>query len=532
MTVTVGRFRPVDSREYLRGSGTDETAAFGTLLTAGAGKLIHLYPAASGEYLVSAAIAMATAKTRIVCMPGTVVRQTTKYLPVFDVSADEVVIEGLHARWTGSRAYTGGGSPFRGDDPYNYGAAIWSNGNRGVFRNIRAYGFTSGIYLSAWNGSTLAPHSKVGNVVDGLEIDQCDFGLLFCGQVDLSFTGVRGTYTLQTSSPNPPHLVYGSDGAANRNVTGGACNARDGANGHAYQFKDVDGGTLDGLVAYACPGWLSTNECHALRIAGSSQGDLGSAENGSLYMQGADTRCRIEATIDLATGARIARVDGTDNVLVLDARQRRASNTDNYDVTVQGARNEVDASVVNVQQDGTDYTTGGRCIGLLAGSGHRARVRQARNTKFAVTIALGVTGCSVEVDPRRITRASSLSADSIFSFVETASTRVAPSGFALQAAITGAGTTVRPDAGLYDRVLIRVDTADNFTVQSPYTGGVVPGMRLLVLIHNNSGGAMGTITWTGFTLASAWSNPGSSVRHWIEFAADDSGTYREIARSF
>lgn len=525
----------LDVRDWApAGDGTtDDTAKLQALLTAGAGRMVTI-PRPASFYRITAALAVA-AKTTVVLEPGTIIEQTTKYTPVFDLlGVDDVVIDGHGAllRWTGSRVYTGGTS-FRGGDNYLYGSGVWCNGNRCRIRDLRISGFTCGVNLSAWTGAALTAYSKAGNVVTDLDIDTatpCDFGLLAAGQVDLIFRGVHGGYALQSGGGNPPHLIYISDAVGNRNIVGSDCAARGGDGGHAYSLRGIDGGAMTNLSAYDCEGWVSLGASTGVTITGQSKADAGSSSSASVaFIDGSVARCDLDLVIEMASTEKTVRVQGTGNRVKVKGRVRHPTSSDNYDVLVTGTRNEVDVDLVNVQDDGSDYTTGYRTVGLDTGSGHRATVRRALNTKYAATVASGCTGCSVEIDPAQIVRASSFTVDTAVVIADATAHVVQPRRL-LEAVISGPGQTVTVDAMLYDAVEVRVNTADAFTIATPL-GGPSHG-RMTVMIWNNSGGAMGAITWGGaYTFYTAWANPGATVRKHIAFLRDSANVWREVFRN-
>lgn len=370
------------------GNGTtDDTTALQAILTANAGGHI-LIPTPSGtHYEISAALTV-PGNTRITVDPQAIIEQTTKYKPVFDcLDADNVVIDGGQYRYTGSRTYTSPSS-FRGDGGYVYSAAVWSNGSYGRFTNLHASGFTVGVHLSSWNGSALTDYHGQSNVVDNIEVEDVDFGVLFTGQSDPTLTRVRGSVEQSSGAAGPPHLIYGSNGAANRNVNGDAWSCWDNAVGHAFQLKGITGGTVTNMTARNCVGDLSLLAVNDMRLAVSSTDSGDTGNNGALYMQDASGGCNrnvIDAQINKGASDRAARIAGTGNKVNLSIRARHPSQADTYDVDISGTNNEVEYSIRNVQDDGTDYASAWRGV-LCAGTNTILRPRVMRNCRIEIDL--------------------------------------------------------------------------------------------------------------------------------------------------
>lgn len=498
----------------------DDTAALQAVLDAGAGKSVTI---PRGSYKLSSPL-IPSDNTEITIQPGCTFTQTVKYTPIFDVNQiNDVVIRCNNAlmQWIGSRTYTGG-TGFRGGDTYLYGAAIWSSGNRNRYYDVRAKGLTCGVFFSAWNGSIAdTDYVHEQNELHGLLVEDVDFGVLMSGESAPILRNIRGHFSLQTSSPNPAHLIYISDIARQRDVDLDGAVALAGTEGHAYSLRGIDGGKCINLYARDCPGIASLSASNDVTVSLRSRNDVGDAPgNGSLYMFSSPNRCTIDLDIhvaDTATGFRLARVDGNDNVVRLHGRQRQTTTVANHDVTVQGLRNRIDYDVVNIANDGSDLSTGRRGVGLLAGSDHQVFIHQARNTINAGEVTSGVTGCSFTLNSKRITTASGTVPTNTLLLNEV-NTTVNRDGVQ-RWTINGAGLTVRSDRTLYRIVHVNVTTADAFTIQTPY-GAAQPGTDLTIVVSNTSGGSMGTITWTGFTLGTAWTNPASAAEKSITFVWD------------
>jgi hypothetical protein len=92
------------------------------------------------------------------------------------------------------------------------------------------------------------------------------------------------------------------------------------------------------------------------------------------------------------------------------------------------------------------------------------------------------------------------------------------------------GTTVNTNAMVANTFELQVTDGVAFTIANP-TNAPVIGQRIMYDIWNNSGGAMGVITWASeFKLAGAFTNPADGQRRRIEFERR-SGAWREVFRT-
>lgn len=403
-----------DPRYGAVGDGVaDDTVALQAALTAGGAVF---FPKPNSYYRVTAALTV-PADTTIILAAGTIIEQVTKDLPVFDILlANGVTIEGNGAllRYTGSRAYTSVGT-VRGGAQYTYGAGVYAAANRTAIRHLRVEGFTSGVYLSAWNGAAKADYQWQGNLVENLQVAAVDFGVLFDGQSDLTLTGISGTYAMQTGSPNAPHLIYGSAPPRNRNVVVSDCEAWDGPVGHAYQFKGVDGGACQNLTARNCVGLL----------AGGTTSDAGNTDlsfsnivgrdlattgiNGQIQWGQYNHRTRMDGvTIHNAGSDRSINIDGVDNVMSnVTIRSRHDTTASTHDVIVKGTRTIIDGiSILNLQDDGTDYTTAWRAINIGAGTDCVVRPLLIRNVAIAFDVLVGAVTPKLDLSGAKVVLAS------------------------------------------------------------------------------------------------------------------------------
>lgn len=97
--------------------------------------------------------------------------------------------------------------------------------------------------------------------------------------------------------------------------------------------------------------------------------------------------------------------------------------------------------------------------------------------------------------------------------------------------LDGAAANITPDAAAGSHRKVRVTNGGAFTINAP--SNPEQGQELLFDIYNNSGGAMGAITWNAvFKLAGAFTNPGNGNHRMIRFVYDGTGpAWRETFRS-
>ncbi|MDQ3541664.1 MAG: hypothetical protein M3440_13370 [Chloroflexota bacterium] len=380
------------------GNGTtDDTAALAAKVAVGGHIFIPKPP--GPRYRITGPIPVPPG-THITIDPNAIIRQETKYKPVFDaLNADDVVIEGGRYEYVGDRSWTDVSS-FRGENIYTYSAAVWSNGSRCRFRKLRGFGFTCVVMLSGWNGTALTNYYGDKNVVDEIDVDTIDFGVLFQGQSNLTVDNVRGTAVQSPSGPGGSHLVYGSDGARNRNVNGDSWLAHDCLTGHAVQLKGITGGTVTNIVENNCSGSLSLRDVTDMHLDVVSINDQGLTGQGSLFIQDGISGCHrnvIDASLNMGASTRAARIAGSANRINLDVRSRHPATSDEYDIDIDTTAFGCDVtySLRNTQDDGADYTTGRRGV-LFRGTDNVLRPGVSRNARIDIE-AVGTTNCTIDL---------------------------------------------------------------------------------------------------------------------------------------
>lgn len=470
--------------------------------------------------------------------PQVIIEQVTHYQPVFDLyDVDDVVIRGNGAllRYTGSRVWSGSTS-FRGSNNASYGAAVWCNGNRCKVHDLRVYGFRSGVFLSGYvtaSGAQVA-YSKFDNEVHGLAVDTVDFGLLASGQVNPVVRDISGSYAIESGSGDPAHLIYFSDAAASRRIDIDGANAYGGVGGGAFQFKACYGGKAVNLFADTCQGTLSLTKDSGLTVQVRHVNDQSfTDENGSVYIfgdSGSDvvTNCTVDVEIEAAdttTGYRLVRVGGSRNTVRVKGRTRATTTTTLPAVAIYGNDHDVSVSLVNTDAGGTDLATGRGAVTIIEGARHRVHLGEARNFNFGVSVQAAVTDATVSVDAKRVKPIPT--AGTAFNIISAATTALAREG--VQTFTVSGGLQVRPDSSLYRTARLTVTDATAFIFGGIY-GTPPQGTRLTVIVDNQSGGAMGTMTWAGVTLATAWAAPAAGATKTVELVRDGA-TWKEIGRT-
>ena len=95
------------------------------------------------------------------------------------------------------------------------------------------------------------------------------------------------------------------------------------------------------------------------------------------------------------------------------------------------------------------------------------------------------------------------------------------------------GPTISTDLDLGQVFVIIVTDAVAFTIPNPTNAPSIANTspELIYDIYNNSGGAMGVITWgSAFKLAGAFTNPADTMHRFISFRYDGTN-WREASRS-
>lgn len=223
----------------------DDTAALQALVSAGAGAEVYI-PKPAVRYDITSAISV-PAGTTVRMHPQAIIRQRTKYTPVFDViGSPRVMLIIGSLEYVGDRTYTGGSS-VRGKNNYEMGSGVWTNSNDTVI-DVQGVisGFTCGVCLSSWDGATNSDYNLKRARILRLAVANVDFGLLGSGTDGLYVGRVEGSFALSSGSPNPAHLIYLTVDQKHRSPDVRSGNAT-GGDAPGYLFKGVRGGSFGSL---------------------------------------------------------------------------------------------------------------------------------------------------------------------------------------------------------------------------------------------------------------------------------------------
>lgn len=512
-------------RDFATGNGTDENlaiqAALTDLATAGRPGVLEIDKAPT-EYLTSVPL-VPPAGLRIFGAGSdvSVIRQASWGKPVFDlIDKDDVTVEGVGVTYTGDRT-TQALPSFRGQAGRTYSAGIWTNGERNVFRDVRVTGFVIGVSCGNWNGASLAGY-RVGNRIEGLVVDDVDWGVLFFGQDDFYFD-VSGSYSLSPGSSDPSHLVYGSGVAAdlatdNRQISIGPCMAWDGTGGHAYQLKNITGGRAVSLLARNCEGILNM-----LKVVGFSVPGLvetacaGTSGAGTIIVGSGCERVKIESPlIDMAVEQRVVTLAGSDcEMSNATVSVNRSTVSDNVEIDVTGTRNAIRRlKSVNAGAGGAIL------VNVATGADHVVEIASAVGHKKAVVVNAGATNALVSYDPTRVVP-SVAAGDNARHTQVLEPTTVVRLDSANPSARTVAAGSFLPNyiqATRHGKVTFQVNDATGFTIPNPIEAAL--GAQLTIEVHNNTAGALGTITWGAAYDAALWVSPAAGERSSITFEWD------------
>jgi hypothetical protein len=472
------------------------------------------------------------------------ITQLTVMKPVFDIlsggSRTRIVARQL-VNESGQRyPGLGGDVTFRGERLSHYSAGVYLGADRcevdintvdGFYTGVSAYPLASGdIALEAEGTRKKGNKVRIGRTVN------IDMGILFCGQDGLDFD-MSGTFDASATSIHPPHLVYATNNRSSKAVTGRG-NAYDGTPcdaglgqdnvAHAFQFKGVLSGVIERLHARNCYGVLSLAEDTSLAFGVVNSEETLEAPAGAVYFQGlGENNCHIGlARIQWASGKsdnRAARLDGTDNMIeTLIVEADLATGSSDAWATVQGTRNQIGAMDVRNAGDG-----GRRAAQVVSGDGHMVRLRRARNVSSGIGLTAGTT-LRLHTDPNAVSYGSATAADRRAVF-DSGATTPAITREPRAVSIVGASSALpRQDASGCTHILASINDNTNMTVLNP--NGASAGMGISYEIFNNTGGALGTLTWdTAFTLKTAWAQPATTVHTTIKFTHNGT-SWREVSR--
>lgn len=339
---------PINASDYQTAGVSDETALLLAAAAANAAGRGLFIPRRAAEWVTSVPIPWLASGELF--GNGTVIRQSTWRKPVFDLEAtNDIYVHDFYLRSTATR--TNGTGSFRGDDEDRYGAGVWGAGNRIIVKRIRASGLDSAVFATNWTTGVTHAGRPVGWVIEDIEVDTVDFGVLAVSLDRPHIENIRGSYVRSTGSADPAHLVYvvGVAGADTvRGLTGGNWRAVDSTADPAFQLRHIDSGALGSLVARNCGGLLNYEGLKDFtidKLVGTD--DQKADETGSIGGLGGATetseRLIIKAAIvQKAVSGRAVLFSGTDcEIESLIVKANRSADNANGDVILDGTRNRV-----------------------------------------------------------------------------------------------------------------------------------------------------------------------------------------------
>lgn len=453
------------------------------------------------------------------------ITQTVWPRPVFDLlNADGSTVEDFDLFMSQPRANTSTGAG-RDGGAKTYASAVWIAGSEMAVRRIKAAGFTAGIRLTNWNQTAGARTGYASDhVFEDILVTGCDWGIVGTGWRRVLCRNVSGDYSLTPGSADPAHLIYVSAGATSMDVTVDGAQAADSTGGSAYSFKIVNGLVARGLTARNCEGGFFNLESI---IGGDLSGlyavdDAPYGDDGSIFMFGSNEDVTIrDVVLRMRASQRAIRLSGSDvtlrDALVSVPHETNKQAGDIFVATTRGHLENV--RVVN---------TGTGCnIGILVSSSAvdtTIRGGGGTDTFRYVMVSGSATRTSIEYDPAATTPKTSVSGHRVL-FVQGASVRVRPAR-TVETFTTGGGT-VQVRADQVTNAVINVTGTGNVTVQlvEPF-----PGATITYVVTNTTAAAMGTVTWTGHTLAAPFTSPAAGASATITFTHDGTG-WREVSRA-
>lgn len=464
----------------------------------------------AGDYEIDAPLTIPSGGT-VTGERGCILRQTTQLKPVFDLlNVDSVTISGF-TLINDAGPPTSTGSSFRGDSGYLYSAGVWANGEHHTLTNLRIIDFAVGVYVNSSNGTTNVGDSveRIGNTIRDVEVSGCNHGVLFLNQTGLLIDGVYVHDHVDSSSGvNPTHGVYGTGDASNTSTDVKVSNCLDVGNddGHAYQFKYINGLKLANLDARDAKGLINLQDTNDVKGANlSSIGDsVTTASFTSSFVTATNSRLNINdvsivKAVDATEECRFTCADSRFSNFLL-STLKNGANINGSDVRIDGTKVTVDG--FKLRNTGSSNARG---FHMASGSDITISNFELDNYRNLVDIASGMTGLNV-IDYAPFAQRNI--AFGTGSYVKEVSGTPPFTVIRRETTITYNinGGNAWPLAGLETVSRFNVTSASAFTINPPQIG-LRTGMIHEIAVHNSSGGALGTITWDATYVFASGSPP-------------------------
>ncbi|MEU4359232.1 hypothetical protein [Streptomyces virginiae] len=395
------------------GDGRDDTSAIVRALSAAARspeKVIY-FPPSARAYAIIQPIIITSHGISVRGGEGAVIEQRTWGPPVFDIyNADDVTISDLSLVMEGGDRSEIPTTTVGVNGP-TYNAGVSSSGNRTIVRNVSVRGFLSGVKLTTYDRATRTySGTRVGNIIEDVQVSEVAFGLLTTAQDDLVVTGLTGSYELFPYYPAPPHLIYMSGSSTttamtlSTNITIRDCEATNGRGGSAFQFGGIRGGRVTNCTADDCDSLLSTGDCRDMTFTRISSINDANLYAGSLAVPD-DASSNIifqDLTMEMSetNGNRLILLGGVDcRIENADLRVRRSTFPCGPDIAVVGER----SSLRNIRISGIDSAGGSTGILYYEGSGHSLDAVEMAGMGIGIQVAANVRDSDLSYNPNLIT---------------------------------------------------------------------------------------------------------------------------------
>lgn len=464
---------------------TDDTAAIQAVLNGvdpAVGAVVFL-PA--GTFMISAPLSPKS-NTRLIGMgkTATVIQAIGYGYPAVDLyNVDDCTVESMGLLYAGPRANLLGS--VRADAQYAYGAGVYTNGSRHVFRALNISGFGMGITLSNYvtAGASLTG-TPSRNFVSDVWMDRIDHGVLVYGQKQLTIDRLFVRAQEDSSAGgNPLHALYCTNFGVTTGLLVSNVYNRDNPTGAVLQIKNSSGGVFSNIFADNTSGVINVQNADRLVFTGITalnQVPVGSGTDVITFQNVAESYCCIQnVLITMANNKKAVSLYGNDNTLdgLTITVDRTGGSQDAYDIVLDGSNN----TLRNVSLVGNAAFVG-RAVMINNGTGHVIADVRSRNVRTTVDV-LGGTGSKVVVDR------SVSGADVAGGFVAI-NNAAGPTNYigATQIPAFAASYTPDPYLGQYIEMTLTGAITVNAPV-SPYSGQLLT----FVFIQDGTGGRV--VTW-------------------------------------
>lgn len=356
----------------------------------------------------------------------------------------------------------------------------------------------------------------------------CDFGILASGFDGCDITDVAGGYSpTEAGVSPPPHLIYITNAAANKRLTGGNWRAKGGiaVAGHAYSLKGINGGTIQDAVSDGCAGLMVFSTSQGLTVGGLvARNDVSHDAATLQFNAGSQNFVTVtDAALHSVDDSHIrfvAMADDDSRILSLNIDTARGTfPSTEFEVTTGGSGTGNRNSIDSLRYNNTGSSA--RRLINIQGVGSRVHIREARGYQELVVFTVGCTGSKLTVEPDSLVLGTGASAQA--ALVSEATAMLQPATYRQVLPINGA-QTLRIDPTRATTHVVQANISGNaYVVGVPYNA--TTGRELTIEIHNNSAGAL-TLTWDAvfvFVAATAPANPASGKRIRVTFL--NTGTY-------